>query len=176
MGGLTEAFRRNGNDGIKTSDSPKIDGVQRHLEDCREQDRIDRDLLLLLDLAEEAAKWQSLVTREGVDATGTLRKESVGTAEDDDGDEGGEEAGADGRLGRVVEDLNEGHTGAGGGSGRDIADAEADGDQEDQAGDGSDVDGHDDRFRGLSRGVLHLLGHVGWGVVAAHAECRLQQT
>lgn len=109
---------------------------------------------------------QAPISSKRKQTSGPLGQQRVGAAHGDDDDQRRQETGADDGAGRVVEDLNQWHPGGREGCVVDVADAEADADQEDEARDGAQVDGHDDRFGRFRAGVFHLFGHVRGGVEA----------
>lgn len=173
--GDVEAESGNGDDGGETFVAGEVDAVQGHLDQQAENDAVDGDLGLLVDFGEEAAEGEAVVSRESPQGTTTLSHQAVGADENDDGDQRSQGGGAFDATGAVVEDLDERDTGGGVGGGFEIADAEEGGDQEDEAGDGAEPDGHDDGLGRFFGRVDHLFGHVRGGVVAAHAEQGVQQ-
>ena len=100
-----------------------------------------------------------MIARESPEGAGAFCHEAVGADEDDDGDHGGEGGRATAGTSGVMEDLDQGHAGGGSGGGVKVADAEEGGDEEDEACDGAEVDGHDDCEGCVAGGVAHFFDH-----------------
>ena len=109
-------------------------------------------------LAEEPGKGEPAVACKGEHLPRGRRERADGGAKGHEGEEGGHDDGA-GRAGRVGEDLDEGEAGRRDGEGLRIGDAEAKGDEHDEAGAAvaQDSPKHTDRHR--AGRVADFLGY-----------------
>ena len=158
--GQVKAFSGNGQDGTECGDGPEVDGHECAVDHYHQDDSIDRDLTARIDLAEETGERKSAITRKRKCQSRALSAQEGQGDEADDGDLHGKHHGGCEGVGGVEEDLKDGHAGRADRGVVDIANAEADGDEEYKAGDGADPDGPDDRFGGVFAGVFHFFGHM----------------
>jgi len=72
-----KALRSNCNDGVEARDGSEVNTVEGHLNHSPENDRYHRNLMLLLDLADDTGEREASIACEGIKCTSTLGEESV---------------------------------------------------------------------------------------------------
>ncbi|KAL8941714.1 MAG: hypothetical protein Q9216_002087 [Gyalolechia sp. 2 TL-2023] len=103
-------------------------------------------------------------------------QQRVRAEQNDHNDQGRQEASSDSRPGGVIEDLDQRDTSRRFRGFGDVADTEAYRDEEYETSHRSNVYGHDDCFRCLTRRLQHFFGHMRGRIVATHAKGALQET
>ena len=142
----TEAFSGNRYDGIEACQCTEIDRIQSHLDQTREKYGRDRYLSLRIDFGKGSRKWQTMVSRKGVQAPRSFREQSVGGEQGDDDERRGQHASPCHRPRGVVKDLDQRDPGWRFRGGCDVPDTETDRDKENKAGHAADVDRPHDGF------------------------------
>ena len=173
--GQVKAFCGNGQDGTECGDGPEVNGHERAVDCYHQTDSIDRDLAARINLAEETGERKAAIARKRKCQSRALSAQEGQGDEADDRDLHGKHHGGCEGVGGVEEDLEDGHAGRADRGVVDVANAEADGDEEDEAGDGADPDGPDDRFGGVFAGIFHFFGHMCGCVYPASVSLKKQQ-
>ena len=137
-----------------------VDEGQEDGDGERDEDRVERNIPSGMDVGEESAARETMVTREGEELTGRCCYVVHATKDCHDHGDGSENSSAGIRLSSVVEDLNVRIAGLRANDALDIAKAEADCDEHEKSHDAVGDSGPDHGARKGVRSIAKLLRHV----------------